>query len=302
MADKETVGKQLALHCESWRTAREEIMEKWNQTSESSGVLPNVKEILQKRLETLEELYVIVEKELLKAPEGCLRYNRTGKGIQYYRTHYPDRKNGEYISAANRKLAQELAQKRYHRKLIKAAESEIAVIRRCLNAYPDHLFEEVYSSLPAPVRDLAEPCEETEEDMVRRWCAVQYTGKDLYDSLPDLITDQNEAVRSKSELIIANILNHDGIPYRYEYPIALKGLGTVYPDFTILNIRLRKEVVWEHMGMMDDEDYAQSAIRKINAYLMNGFDPGENLILTFETRSCPLSVKIIQKMIQKYCR
>lgn len=52
-------------------------------------------------------------------------------------------------------------------------------------------------------------------------------------------------MRSKSEVIIADLLNKEGIPYRYEFPLYLKEFNTVYPDFTILNVRKRKEIYWE---------------------------------------------------------
>lgn len=67
-------------------------------------------------------------------------------------------------------------------------------------------------------------------------------------------------------MIIADLLNKEGIPYRYEYPIQLNGVGWIYPDFTVLNVRLRKEYYWEHLGMMDDYSYAEKALQKISSY------------------------------------
>lgn len=55
------------------------------------------------------------------------------------------------------------------------------------------------------------------------------------------IRETDERVRSKSEVIIADILNQEGIPYRYECPLQLKGWGKVYPDFTVLSERERPE-------------------------------------------------------------
>ena len=74
-------------------------------------------------------------------------------------------------------------------------------------------------------------------------------------SHPDMCmfyTSKGERVRSKSEVIIADVLNREGVPYRYEYPIYIKGIGKIYPDFTVLNIGIRKEMIWDHFGMMDD--------------------------------------------------
>lgn len=108
-------------------------------------------------------------------------------------------------------------------------------------------------------------------------------------------------MRSKSEIIIANMLNNACIPYRYEYAHSLKGLGDVYTDFTILNVRLRKEVLWEHFGMMEDPSYVQRTVSKVNAYIFSGYYPGENFIFTWELPSQPLNVRMVKELIEKYC-
>ena len=53
-------------------------------------------------------------------------------------------------------------------------------------------------------------------------------------------TYKGERVRSKSEMIIANELFRNNIPYKYELPIELENWNkkvTIYPDFTVLNKR-----------------------------------------------------------------
>ena len=59
-------------------------------------------------------------------------------------------------------------------------------------------------------------------------------------------------------------------------------------------------ILWEHLGLMDIPEYAEKAIRKITAYEVNGYFPGENLILTMETRGQPLDVRLVNKLIRKY--
>lgn len=103
------------------------------------------------------------------------------------------------------------------------------------------------------------PIVEPVEEFVRRWEEFQYKGKGFEEDDPEFYSDKGERVRSKSKVIIADLLNREGIPYRYECPIYLKGLGLRYPDFTTLNIRKRKEIYWEHFGRMDDPLYAENA-------------------------------------------
>lgn len=89
----------------------------------------------------------------------------------------------------------------------------------------------------------------------------------------------------------------DNIPYHYERPIYLKGFGMVYPDFCCLNIRRRKEIIWEHFGMMGDSEYSRKALRKIDQYIQNGYYQGDNIIYTFESLDNPMNTKVVDKLI-----
>ena len=80
----------------------------------------------------------------------------------------------------------------------------------------------------------------------------------------------------------------------------MSGYGTVFPDFIILDMKKRRTIIWEHLGMMDDPDYVERNLRKINAYLKNGYVIGETLILTFETHDQPLNTVIVDKIIKHY--
>ena len=91
-----------------------------------------------------------------------------------------------------------------------------------------------------------------------------------------------------------------GIPYRYEYPVNLKGYGIVYPDFTLLNVKERKEIYCEHFGLMDNPEYCQKAIQKIETYAKNGIYIGKNLLVTFETLQKALDMKIVEQMLKEF--
>lgn len=62
-----------------------------------------------------------------------------------------------------------------------------------------------------------------------------------------------DMVRSKSEVIIANMLHERGIKFYYEKPLFAPD-GTMYlPDFTL--IWNGEEVYWEHVGRLSDPKY-----------------------------------------------
>ena len=110
-------------------------------------------------------------------------------------------------------------------------------------------------------------------------------------------------VNSKSELIIADTLNRLGIPYKYERPLPLlngEGRLTVYPDFTCLNLRSRQEFIWEHFGMLDDPNYAETTVAKLKNYADNRIFPGTELIISTETPAAPINTREVEKIIKKY--
>lgn len=242
------------------------------------------------------------EESLLTAPEGALRICSHGNRTQYYQRNNPKNASGMYIREKDFHIAQELAQKDYNQKVIRAVDQELSAIKKYLSNYPAKNAEQIYENLHVERRKLIEPIIEPEDQYVDKWKSVKYQGKGFNGDTPEFYTAKKERVRSKSELIIADLLSKEAIPYRYEYPLHLKGLGKVYPDFTVLNVKKRKEMYWEHFGMMDDPSYAEKALQKIAIYEQNGIFPGEDLILTYETRKSPMSQKMVMLMIQHYLK
>lgn len=117
-----------------------------------------------------------------------------------------------------------------------------------------------------------------------------------------IITEQGERVRSKSEKIIADKLYMLGIPYRYECPALMKGRRgnvTIYPDFTILRMPERREVYFEHFGLMDDADYVNAVMHKLDTYEKNGIYLGINLFFTHETSKRPLNTVVLDRLLRE---
>ncbi len=71
------------------------------------------------------------------------------------------------------------------------------------------------------------------------------------------MTPGGQLVRSTSELVITNMLEHMGVPYKYE--LALIGEnepGWRLPDFTFATPD-GSRIIWEHLGMLTRPDYAR---------------------------------------------
>lgn len=261
-----------------------------------------MKEVLKKRAEELECLKQEKLTALATAPSGFLRISHYRNRAQYYKRENREDRYGRYLRKDSRDEARALAQKDYDHQVLSAAEKELNVIYKFLSLYPDVTVENVYDSLHEDRKNLVVPIIETTDEFVKRWCSVEYERKMLDEDVIRYRTTNGELVRSKSEWMIANMLKENGVPYRYEYPLYLRGMGTVHPDFCVLNIRTRKEYFWEHLGMMDNVEYVDRVIKKIAAYQENGFFPGENLILTYETRRNVIDPVQVRLMMDRFLK
>lgn len=91
-------------------------------------------------------------------------------------------------------------------------------------------------------------------------------------------TVRGELVRSKSEVIVANILHDLDVTYSYEQPFRGRDGSLRYPDFTIDNAETGRRFFLEHLGMMSEPSYRKSWEAKLEWYRSQGvlpFDEGE---------------------------
>ena len=83
-------------------------------------------------------------------------------------------------------------------------------------------------------------------------------------------------------------------------PLKLADGTLFHPDFTFLHPQTRKEVYWEHFGMMGDSKYADAATLKIMTYAKNGINQKDQLIVSFETARVPIDYNWVNKLIKSY--
>lgn len=121
----------------------------------------------------------------------------------------------------------------------------------------------------------------------------EYLGIDKFSRERKHKTLSGDLVRSKSEVIIANILYQSGIPFKYEAVIFGADGTPRSPDFTIE--WGGRAYYWEHLGMLDDENYARDWEQKKAWYERNY--PGQ-LITTRETST--LSQEARQIIVSRF--
>lgn len=259
-----------------------------------------IKQILAKELKQIEHLKKQVEKSLRKAPEGNLVISKSNGVFQYFHKTEKEQKKGKYIAKKNGKLIAALAQKEYDVSFQREVEKLERKIERVIRNIPGKELEEVYENLTEARKPYVAPHVLSDEEYAKQWLNVQYIGKIYKDEFPRYTTKRGEMVRSKSEKIVADLMYTLGIPYRYEYPLYTKGYGTIYPDFMILKISTREEIYLEFFGMMDNPEYCEKAVARIQELARNGLILGKNLFAIFESQKTPIDTELVEKMLMEF--
>jgi hypothetical protein len=112
-------------------------------------------------------------------------------------------------------------------------------------------------------------------------------------------TERGEKVRSKSEVIIANLLNQLEILYFYEFP--LEGVvepGIRRPSFLMQDAK-GAILMWEHLGTPSDPAYTEKWEAKLEWYKKNGFALDETLFVTTDEMDGTLNPRKLQRVAEQ---
>ena len=247
----------------------------------------------------LEQIKTKAERQIKAAPQGTIRITRYKKGVQFFQRLDPKEKNGKYLPKSKIKYAEALIQKKYNKKLVQALDQGLDALGRFLNSYDPFALVKVYESCGQLMQSYIKATELPDKEFKELWQQQPYEGKAFSDDTPVHLTSRGERVRSKSEVMIADSLHKNDIAYRYECPLTINN-QVFHPDFTILRLSDRKEMYWEHVGLLDKSDYREAFLAKIRAYAEAGIFLGDRLILTFETAATPLNLRMINLNIKHY--
>ena len=249
---------------------------------------------IQERIRVLERIIEEKEKALRNAPEGNLKiHSRQGKD-HYYKVI---RRNEIYLARNEIETACRLAQKSYDQKILMSAKAELNALKHAYRFYCTKSPAESCFDMLSPQRQkIVSPICLTDAQYIEQW---KREHPPRLEGRPNTVlkTKKGDLVRSRAEVLIADHLFTDGFTYQFETPLVF-GSHVYYPDFCVLNLRRRKTFYWEHFGMLDDPDYLEDNIHKLNVYARNGIITGENLIVTYETGLNPFNTAQIDQLIQ----
>ncbi len=259
----------------------------------------NIRRDLEVRYELLSKSIIEIENKLKLLPEGRLNVKEQN-GRAYF---YLIRKGckTKYITKDDRETIEALLQKDYLKKILRTAKRELSAIEKMMTLYPGAVAEDVFEQLPEECRKYIKPINAYDDAYAQKWMAVPYKRKPFKKGAPEYYTIKGERVRSKSEVIIADRLMANGIPYRYECPLKV-GKKIIHPDFTILRMSDRKILYHEHCGKMGDKEYTEEMLTRARDYSLEDIIPGDRLFYTFESETTPLDLAMLDKLINRHYR
>ena len=258
---------------------------------------------MEERQNELKRAISIGQRAAKKLPQGRLRINNNRGVVEYYQITEKNDTRGKYLKKSDKELIRKLAQGEYIDKQLKSAKCElndIEKIVKSLNRIKRTLYrsDNVYSSMIPERKKLVAPILISEREYAENWEKEEYNRNEYRSEEKVYSTKKGDMVRSKSEVLLADMYYELGIPYRYEAALRLNNSRTVYPDFTVLDVANRREIYHEHMGLLDDEEYRYHNLRKIEEYRKNDIFAGKNLFITHEAIGCPLNIREIEKCIR----
>lgn len=256
--------------------------------------MSDVRQTLKTRIFNLDRLINAKSQGIDKVPKGWIKIDKS-HGYKHYYLFSPDGTK----KSLTEKEARLYAQKTYDSRVVRKAIVERNYLQSTLDSFPNECVEDVINAYTVDRRNLVNPVRQSDSEYAEKWLEIPFNQKPCSSDGPLYKTQKGDMVKSKSELIIADRLFSLGIPYRYEAELRL-GTETIHPDFTILDVKKRREVYLEHLGKMDDPKYASDNVKRINLYGHHNILIGDRLYLTMETKDHPLDVDNLNKVLIQF--
>ena len=241
------------------------------------------------------------EKLIQNAPEGDLIARKQSNGNFSYtkKIHMSDKKIKEiYLGRGFSPEAFTLAQKRYAQKVLPLLKEELQLINKLISF---KMRESEYNKFLKDHPGFSSLLQMTDESKdIISWKQTPYNRNMKYpDQLKFTTVVTDLLVRSKAEADIISRLEYYGVPYHYEEIQKIDNIP-IAMDFTCLNLSTRQKIYWDHRGMLDNEAYIQKTLKCDAIFLNAGIVPWINLIVTTETKECPLDIQWVDIIIQHY--
>ena len=240
---------------------------------------------LEKYQKLLQKLKVSQHKN-----RGYLEIDDRYQPPQYYHHWWNQETNQEhrrYLGKDQLNFAHRLAQQTYEKRVKILLRKRLKQWQAIHQDFCDNEIDAIYERMKPSRKALVKPIALTRTQKLQQWLEQPYEPFHFASDATTFRTKHGEMVRSKSEKILADLFYDKNIAYKYEAPLYIES-RVFHPDFTFFDAYHEIELYWEHFGMMGDAAYLENALKKIRYYNTHGIIMGKNLIVTFESATCPL--------------
>ena len=245
------------------------------------------------------------------SPDGSLIYQKNHGADQFMRYHHVNGEAVREVITNDENMKRKLAQKEFAKRSLDVLTPNVELLEKIIGKITPYNPDDILMSMGKAYHKLPEDNfferarlipglhleGETEERIARHkeWGAQDYIQSDYLPQYKRIKTSKGLYVRSKSEALISETLYRYGIPHRYEQEQIMDDMF-IAPDFTFEDYT-RSQFYWEHLGKMDDPEYAERNFRKMRRYYDAGLIPGDNLILSFD-RNGTIDMKYIEGIVE----
>lgn len=224
-------------------------------------------------------------------PKGSLYTKNTKNGKSYYQVTHKTVNNKRITKhkklRSNDKTIIQLSEKKAIRKIISICKTNVHVLATA---------QKHYKPIDTELKNIT--LEKFQSEIITNQVHEQCQTDPRYHRHA---TACGILVRSKSEALLLNALWHYGIPFLYEekFPWRDARGKSFYPDITIL-LPNGENIIWEHFGMLDNLDYCEDNVYRLNCYHVHGYSIGKNLIITSDDNKGNCSSDLFYHIIETY--
>ena len=241
------------------------------------------------------------EKEILTFPEGSLSLKKV-KGNAYIYLQNKTLAERRLLSPKKKEdadMIEKIRKKYFVKKSISQLRKNKKIMESLLRGLNPFDPGEIRNQMSSVYREVQIIEWKSKMDLALEKWKVKDKGESfLYPEGLRHISAKGQRVRSKSEAIIADLLDYKNILYKYEEPLNICG-QKFSPDFTIFRSFDNRIIYWEHFGMINDTEYKKNMEMKLLAYRNSEIIPWDNLILTFDSIEGNIDVSMISAIIDK---
>lgn len=262
--------------------------------------MTNLRNLIARR-DLLDKTIAEYEQLIRNAPEGELIIRRRPSGNYSYTRKFrlsDGSVKEHYLGQATSPEVTSLAKKRYAQKILPSLKQEQVLLNKLIVLrMKDSAADNFLRTHPGFLPLLQSSADKND---VNEWKNAPYDRNMNYpDQLRFSTVVPGLMVRSKAEADIVSRLEHYGVPYHYEEIQTIGGVR-VAMDFTCRNLSTKQILFWDHRGMLDNPAYIQKTLNCDALFLKEGIIPWMNLIITTETKDCPLDLQWVDTIIRHY--